>query len=228
MVRDAEAAGFNPLTALRNGGAAGFTSTTSGGGSGLSAGLSAAGNFLQNFDPFADAKRDQESRYAEAQIENLNSQSGMYRRTASTPSGPVHLNPGTARLSGSGITPPIQSGKLTATNPLASRGVIDPSFVDADSWEARYSDPGGWVGGAVNAGADIDANILKRWPGASTVFRDGRKAVRDWAADKPGARNRNLLNALPPVPASGNLPAGSNYQLPPMWPTYGVGPLGNY
>lgn len=229
MVRDSEAAGFNPLTAIRNGGSAGFTSTTSPGSGGLSAALSAAGNFLTNFDPFADAKRDQESRYVEAQIGNLNAQSGMYR-TASTPSGPVLRNPGTASLSGSGIQP----GKLTATNPLAGfSGVIDGRMVDGDAWEARYSDAGGWIGGAVNASADFKAN-LGRPDAPGRPNRVGRAISRglDHMLDydsgsvpdvpwfKPSRRNA--------PPSSGNLPAGDNFQLPPLWPTYGAGPLGGY
>lgn len=78
MVRDAEAAGFNPLTALRNGGAAGFsvsTSTTPAAplsariADGVSSGVNA---FLQNFDPHADKQREQGSRLIDAQIRNLN------------------------------------------------------------------------------------------------------------------------------------------------------------
>lgn len=213
MVRDSEAAGFNPLTAIRNGGSAGFTSTTSPGSGGLSAALSTAGNFLQNFDPFADAKRDQESRYVEAQINNLNAQSGSYNRTASTPSGPVSRNPGTASLSGSVLQP----GKLAATNALLGvGGVVDASMPDADAWEARYSDIGGWAGGALNAGKDLDLNILRVWPGAATVFSDNRKVVSDWYGNQPGEKNRRLRSALPAIPSSGNLPAGNMFQLPPL------------
>jgi len=76
MVRDAEAAGFNPLTALRNGGAAGFSISTTPAAplsarlaDGLSAGVS---NFLANFDPMADDKREAEFQLVQAQIRNLN------------------------------------------------------------------------------------------------------------------------------------------------------------
>jgi hypothetical protein len=208
MVRDSEAAGFNPLTAIRNGGSAGFTSTSTPG-NGLSAALSTAGNFLTNFDPFADAKREQESRYVEAQIGNLNAQTGSYNRTASTASGPVLRNPGTAALS---ARQPPSIGKVTVTNPLPA-GVVQPGLVDADAWEARYSDAGGWIGGAINAVGDLSENLrglgptplTDAWNAVNRPFRGGKK-----------------------VPLSGNLPAGDNFQLPPMWPTYGAGPLGNY
>ncbi|MER9652201.1 hypothetical protein NKJ26_01630 [Mesorhizobium sp. M0152] len=210
MVRDSEAAGFNPLTAIRNGGSAGFTSTTSPGSGGLSAALSTAGNFLQNFDPFADAKRDQESRYVEAQINNLNAQSGSYNRTASTPSGPVLRNSGTAGLT-------LAPGKVQATNPMVNRGVIDDTFADADAWEARYSDFGGWAGGVLNIGADLDANIRRMWPGSDTVFADGRKAVRGFFKGP-----RTDANPWFAPPGSGNQPGGNMFTLPPMINPWGL------
>ncbi|MER9280541.1 hypothetical protein [Mesorhizobium sp. M0522] len=204
MVRSAEKAGFNPLTAIRNGGAAGFTRTTTPGNP-LAAGLSAAGSWLTNFDPYADAARDQASRLVEAQIGNLNAETGSYQRTAATPSGPVLRRPGTAGISGSPAALP--AGKVSATNPLPGRAVIDPTFADADAWEARYSDPGGWVGALVNVGADMDANIRRYWPGADTVFADGRRYIRS-----------HLPTGNPWMlpPASGNQPGGQAYVLPPL------------
>ncbi|MER9916444.1 hypothetical protein [Mesorhizobium sp. M0035] len=202
MVRDSEAAGFNPLTAIRNGGSAGFTSTSTPG-NGLSAALSSAGNFLQNFDPFADAKREQESRYVEAQINNLNAQSGSYNRTAATPSGPVLRNSGAAALR---MQSPPTPGKTTVTNPLPA-GVVDHRLVDADAWEARYSDVGGWVGGAVNAFGDLSENL------ALGLDKAGR-AVWQHAAGRKAKR----------FPSSGNLPAGNAWQLPPMM----AAPVGNW
>lgn len=199
MRDNAEKAGFNPLTAIRNGGSAGFTSTTSPGSGGLSAALSAAGNFLTNFDPFADAKREQESRYVEAQINNLNSQSGMYSRTASTPSGPVLRSPGTARLTGSGLQP-IEPGKLTATNALQGvGGQIDMTQPDADAGETRYSDAGGWLFGAINAEMDVRKTLgiggestIKRemWNTARTLITVNQLASMPgdwWAGLREGA-----------------------------------------
>ncbi|RWF85098.1 MAG: hypothetical protein EOR33_20295 [Mesorhizobium sp.] len=213
MVKKAEKAGFNPLTAIRNGGSAGFTSTTTQGPGGLSAALSAAGNFLQNFDPFADAKRTQESRLVEAQIANLNASTGSYNRTAATPSGPVLRRAGAAAVSsavGSKQTP--TNGKVTVTNPLPGPAVVDNRLVDADAWEARYSDIGGWIGGGINALGDLSENIAR--PLGKTPLTDALGAVKRWA--KPPA-------------SSGNLPAGNAFQLPPL---AGAGawslPLGTY
>lgn len=77
LVHDSDEAGFNPLTALRNGGAAGFSVST---GTTPATPLSerlvngitgAAQSFLTNFDPFADQQRDLGFRVAEAQLANL-------------------------------------------------------------------------------------------------------------------------------------------------------------
>lgn len=72
MVREAEAAGFNPLTALRNGGAAGFSNSITHAPLGAGDVLSAAGDFFANFDPLNDDKRELEADLVKAQIENLN------------------------------------------------------------------------------------------------------------------------------------------------------------
>ena len=85
LVTDAEAAGFNPLSALRNGGGASYGTTITStplsrkapvrqavGGSSSASAFSAAGDFLLNFDPFADQKREQEYRLIESQIASLN------------------------------------------------------------------------------------------------------------------------------------------------------------
>jgi len=89
MVRNAEAAGFNPLTALRNGGAAGFMTTTSPGlssGEVLANAAGEVGNFLSNFDPMADQKREAEYQLVQAQIANLNASTADYgRRTLASP-----------------------------------------------------------------------------------------------------------------------------------------------
>lgn len=78
LVTDAEKAGFNPLTVLRNGGTAQFNSGTAplskqeASGEYMGAAVSKVGDFLANFDPFADDKREQESRLIESQIAALN------------------------------------------------------------------------------------------------------------------------------------------------------------
>lgn len=103
MVRDAEAAGFNPLTALRNGGAAGFSVSTSSTpatplsarlADGVSSGVNA---FLQNYDPHADAAREQGSKLIEAQIANLNASTAeLTQRHFTSARGAAALSKGAA------------------------------------------------------------------------------------------------------------------------------------
>ncbi|MBZ9902404.1 hypothetical protein LB514_18980 [Mesorhizobium sp. CA17] len=88
MVRDSEAAGFNPLTAIRNGGSAGFTSTTTPGNP-VGGALSRVGDWLTNFNPFEDAERSQRSRLLDAQIANLNAETGNLLHTVPTRNGAV-------------------------------------------------------------------------------------------------------------------------------------------
>lgn len=108
MVASAEKAGINPLTALRNGGSAGFSATsqpsaplsrtaptrhaalrhapgqTAAPGMGGAIGDGIMG-FLQNFDPFADQKREMEQRLVEAQISSLNAGTLNMRSSANRP-----------------------------------------------------------------------------------------------------------------------------------------------
>lgn len=90
LVEDAEKAGFNPLTALRAGGGATYNAAAglaplsatpltrqapvrqAVGGSPVGDAISGFGDFMSNFDPFADQKREQEYRLVESQISALN------------------------------------------------------------------------------------------------------------------------------------------------------------
>lgn len=88
MVREARRAGFNPLTALRNGGSAGFsTSTTTGGGMGLSAivgnAVTGLGNAFANHDPMAEKRAETEQDLLEAQLQEYNDRrngEGYYKK----------------------------------------------------------------------------------------------------------------------------------------------------
>lgn len=85
MVRDAEAAGFNPLTALRNGGAAGFSVTSqpvlSSTHAAIGEAIGGIGNFIANFDPFEDKMREVQYRTMEAQIANINADTAFKSRS---------------------------------------------------------------------------------------------------------------------------------------------------
>ncbi|MER8450129.1 hypothetical protein NKG60_08995 [Mesorhizobium sp. M1428] len=199
MVNSAEKAGFNPLTAIRNGGSAGFTRTTTPGNP-LAAGLSAAGSFLTNFDPFADAARDQASRLVDAQIRNLDAETGSHQRTLATPSGPVARRPGTGAVSAQ----PQDLYSPWRDNSVSGGGKIimlpNAQLPDADQLIVPS------LGHVGNDAASV-ANGIESGAAAA------RKTVR-----------RYLPSGNPwlPPPASGNQPGGQAYVLPPM-----VTPWGN-
>lgn len=202
MVKEAEAAGFNPLTALRNGGAAGFTTTTT---PGLSTaqrvvgGISgAAQSFLANFDPFADRRRELEFKLAEAQIANLNADTlarGAFGRAPVVSAGPVYRpmgRPSGGALSGGGLVPPgIQANlpgfgsvfgtqmptpaEQTGSNPFphGSGLVIAGAVPDLETGaEARYGDFVSIPFGAFNLAADIYASFRKYRPDVDKYIRD--------------------------------------------------------
>lgn len=71
MVRAAEKAGFNPLTVLRNGGAAGFSTQVHhpAMSSGIAEAAGTIGNFLMSWDPQAQRRADLEYQIAAAQLD---------------------------------------------------------------------------------------------------------------------------------------------------------------
>lgn len=164
MVKDAEAAGFNPLTALRNGGAAGFSvSTTSGTplstriANGVSNGVQ---SFLTNFNPFQDQQREAEFNLVQAQLANLNADTLLKQRTGlgSVPSYTAgsferDVSQGIKRnqsfksvtdvlpvSAGVSQTPTVE--RPTVTNPFpTSWGIeVNPNVPDASAWEERFGD----------------------------------------------------------------------------------------
>lgn len=88
LVKDAERAGFNPLTVLRNGGAAGYTQTHHPALSTATVVGEALGNIgatLATYDPHADEKRQAERALYDAQLENLQADSGVKMRSLNVP-----------------------------------------------------------------------------------------------------------------------------------------------
>lgn len=83
MARMAEQAGFNPLTAIRNGGSAGFTTTHH---PGLSMSdrfgqaFQTIGNAIMSFDARADERAELEQQLLKAQIGQINRQGGASQR----------------------------------------------------------------------------------------------------------------------------------------------------
>lgn len=88
LVRDAERAGFNPLTVLRNGGAAGYQQTHHPALSTATVIGEALGNVgvtLANYDPHADEKRQAERLLFDAQLENIQADTGLKMRSLNIP-----------------------------------------------------------------------------------------------------------------------------------------------
>ncbi len=185
LSEDATAAGFNPLTVLRGGGASSYNaaaglaplsatrsfssppqlmnvpSKQAVGGSSTATAMQAVGDFLENFDPFADQKKEQEYQLVASQIAALNSGalSGVPRGAGSFASGTTERRPSGV---GGALGKPAkwQPGDVSVTNPFQSLEV-NPNASDASVWEERYGEPGSWVGGVVVGGRDVWHNGKK-------------------------------------------------------------------
>lgn len=83
MARKAEQAGFNPLTAIRNGGSAGFTTTHHPGLSMVDRfgqAFQTIGNAIMSFDARADERAELEQQLLRAQIGEINRRGGASQR----------------------------------------------------------------------------------------------------------------------------------------------------
>jgi len=185
LTEDATAAGFNPLTVLRGGGASSYNSAAglaplsatrsfsspaqamtvpsrqAVGGSSMGTAMQAVGDFLENFDPFADQKKEQEYQLVASQIAALNASalSGVARGAGSYASGTTERRPSGV---GGALGKPAkwEAGDVSVTNPFQSLEV-NPNASDAAVWEQRYGEPGSWVGGVVVGGRDVWHNGKK-------------------------------------------------------------------
>lgn len=186
MVKNAEAAGFNPLTAIRNGGSAGFTTTTS---PGLSASarignaLGVAGNFFANFDPHADRMREAQYSLAMANLENLQADTALKRKASiggvPTWEASSRTSKGSAALAAGATVigpqvPSVEQPTLTNPFPLGSGNDVRADRPDAEAWESRYGDIFQEIGGALNFLYDTDATMKKREREA------GNPSTRTW------------------------------------------------
>lgn len=126
MAASAERAGFNPLTAIRNGGSAGFTTThhpalSSAGGFGEM--FQTLGNAIMSFDPRADERAELEQKIQEAQLQSLNlSNEAAARRSffgdvPSAAGATVSLKPGRG---GNGTIPPVTFNPTRNLGPVVS------------------------------------------------------------------------------------------------------------
>ncbi|MBS0259540.1 MAG: hypothetical protein JSR13_17655 [Proteobacteria bacterium] len=237
LVEDAEKAGFNPLTALRAGSGASYNAAAglaplsatpitrqapvkqAVGGSPLGDAVSGIGDFISNFDPFADQKREQEYRLVESQIAALNASAlsgaprgsasfatgGLERRLSgqggalSRSSAPVSRNPG------DWFHKPHESGDAPTLSTLGMRTgdgkygwFENPWTPDGQTFENNY----GEVGGAVYG---VGKFLLD---GAYSAYRNRKSAVDDISSAfraakvKPSAKARreyfkNIRESVP-------------------------------
>lgn len=222
LVEDAEKAGFNPLTVMRSGGASSYNSAaglaplsasrlTSSpaqmmqapvrqavGGSAVGSAAGAVGDFLSNFDPFADQKKEQEYRLVESQIAALNASalSGVSRGAGSYATGAVErrLSGKGGALSALGKPSPWTAGDVKVTNPF-QKLEVNPNASDAAVWEERYGEPGSWVGGVVVGGRDVWHNVNRWADGAVKSGGAVRNAAR-WVDKTFGLKSNKKTGRL--------------------------------
>lgn len=175
MAASAQAAGFNPLTAIRNGGSAGFTTTV---GPSISALPEALGNLggilggaLENkLDPLAQKKRQYDTALVDYQLRQLKEgpkavsgtlyPGGTFQGTKVTRRSPT-------MSTSSKVASYLDEQKPTHTNPWAfTDGIIEasPNRVDGAAYEDAYGDfVGGVLGGVIPLAHDAWHNAKRAY-----------------------------------------------------------------
>ncbi|UIB81367.1 DNA pilot protein [Flyfo microvirus Tbat2_83] len=177
MARNATRAGFNPLTALRNGGSAGFTTTTSPSVSTLPDALSNLGGVLgqslgDKLDPIQAKKRELDTALVDAQLRELKQGPQLpgrmypareYTGTKVSTQLAPRLGLSTSQKSASvpAAYKPLNPNLKAGDDPEASGlgldngryGIINPGFIpDAGGPLSQiFGEPGEWVGGILKA-----------------------------------------------------------------------------
>jgi hypothetical protein len=188
--------------------------------SGVGDAISGVGDFLSNFDPFADQKREQEYRLIESQISALNagSMSGVRRGAGSFASGDVERRvSGQGAVLSSGVKPganaPGEGTIVGGDNPTASSAGLNngryglfhsPLWPDAEVWEKLYGDNEifSTIGGASKAIADAGWTIVKN---GMSAYQDSKAGVLYAVGDSKVKRqvvrdyNRNFDSMFGPA-----------------------------
>jgi len=172
--QNAEAAGFNPLTALRAGGGAGFTTThhpSLASGGFMADALSSFGNAIASIDPMRDATAKLEYQIKQETLKNIQADTAA-RKRASLGGVPVStgartvvraspLQRGLPASAGLPQMPTVETPTVTNPWPTSSGWPVNPGLPDAATYEQRYGEPGDWIGGVLTFGGDV-ANWLYR------------------------------------------------------------------
>lgn len=192
--------GFNPLTALRNGGSAGHTTQTTSGGAMSSRGFigEALSSGLQSafaYDPNAEYKAGLETDIMEAQLENI--QASTYKMNHAfgnnLPSATGRQRVAQTAPLVTGKALPFEAMPATVTNPWKNASV-NPNYSDAEAGEARYAEIGAEAIGLRNAVVDTYHNSpnLRKWKWNDTLYNrtQSKKGFEKWLADANNPYNQ--------------------------------------
>lgn len=202
MVKDAEAAGFNPLTVLRAGGAAGYTTTHHPALSSVNtvgAIAEAVGNFAMNYDANKAVREQAEFDLVQAQIANIQTETaqrkaamlavpkriaGNAKDSAGRPAEDYSKTPKLSLpwATPLAVGPKPEAGEPTVTNPYPLSGglLVNPRFKDAEAGETRYGDIAQEFFGAMNLAADTVYTFAHDWNTRTKVRKlsDKEKAAQ--------------------------------------------------
>lgn len=202
MVKDATAAGFNPLTALRNGGSAGFTTTTGPTLSNLPEALGSLGGVLgdaleNKIDPLKKKQRELDTALVDYQLRQLKQGPGMLY-PGSTFTGTKVTGQASPAVGPSAKKPPHVVGALGPNLPPGAgpNGEIQPAVVAwrrSDNslmytYNPNFPDGDAQAAGAVaDGGGRIWDNLPYNPLTAPPAARPKTKATREGKYIRKGA-----------------------------------------
>lgn len=213
MAREAQKAGFNPLTALRNGGSAGFTSTVHHPGlSGVADAVGQIGGALgaaldQRTDPIEQKRGRVESALLDYQLATIQNRAKapMMFGDVPTKSATGRVTQHAAPMGAKRVVAPVTNIVPGDAPTVSSVGledrfgvVSDPGTADAAVWEQRYGEPGSWIGGLYVGAADA-----VKW-----AQRKMEEADKRWTVDS---------NRLPPKRSALARPQSKHQADPGSW-----------
>lgn len=191
MVADAEAAGFNPLTVLRNGGSAGYGTSvqhpalSSSWGERFADTIATGVSAWANFDPMAEARSNLEYQLVEEQLKTAKRQGSRSFDVPTYRGGTVRTSPGGFVASNAGPSAYASSSPgYQSSNNIWAGSVFDPWIQQMPGWpsaskvEDEYSDIVGNAYGVAKVLADTSASA-KAELGRNKNMQKARKELND-------------------------------------------------
>lgn len=199
MVKDAQAAGFNPLTVLRNGGSAGFSTqvhhpalSSGGWADALATGI----NAFASYDPMAEQREMLEYNIVQEQLKQLQrgNANAARRNSFNVPS----FSGVSGMRSAGGFVAPSRSAAVgtgsTAGKDVWAGTVFEPflsshpNYPPAQVAEDELGEPISWAYGVGKLGADLAWRQSKR-PNIAKAYAEGmdayEQAARKYASTAP-------------------------------------------